>query len=62
MLQIKKATEVRDKIFEIERELHGISEAISKGITFDGIDETYLRSKFKGITNIIEHITKNQLN
>lgn len=56
-----KATEIRDLIFESERKLHIISEAIAVGPEYDGIDRQYLKSKMSGIINTATHIAKYQL-
>lgn len=51
-----KATEIRDIVFHLEKELYILSQEIAQEIDFDGIDIVYLRSKFKGITNVANHI------
>lgn len=56
MATLKKATEIRDEIFSIDKQLHSISEDFARDIDFDGVDITYLKSKFKAIENTVNHI------
>lgn len=51
-----KATEIRDKIFAISKQLYSLSDDFAKAIDFDGIDIRYLESKFKDIENVTKHI------
>lgn len=54
-----KATEIRDKIFAINKELHEISNQLAgkSVIDWDGIDAGYLESKITGeVINISKHI------
>ncbi len=52
-----KATEIRDKIFEMDKQLYAISDVISKGIEdWDGIDPVYLNQKMQAPINTLKHI------
>lgn len=51
-----KATEVRDIILNIDKQLYELSDIISKPIEFDGIDVTYLAGKIKSMNNTSKHI------
>lgn len=57
---MKKATEIRDDIFNIDRTLHLLSNDLASPIDWDGIDPVYLKSKFTAIENTVNHI-KGQL-
>lgn len=50
------ATEVRDKIFDIENQLHQLSEIFAGDIEYNGIDIRYLSNKFISLENTVNHI------
>jgi len=56
-----KATEIRDLIFEADKSLHKVSDALAKEIEWDGIDVVYLKSKFQAVVNTTDHIKKFQI-
>jgi hypothetical protein len=56
-----KATEVIDAIFDLDRKLNQISDAIAKGLEYDGIDDRYLKNKMQNLLNTANHIHKFQL-
>ena len=51
-----KATEIRDKIFEIDKLLYEVSDLLAKPVEWDGIDPQYLKGKVKGVTNTSNHV------
>lgn len=55
-----KQTEVRDSLFNVEKELYILSQEIAQGLEEDGLDNTYLSSKVQGVINVSNHI-KGQL-
>lgn len=57
---MQKATQIRDKIFDIDADLHTLSNILAKDIEWDGIDIVYLQSKFNSLSHTAKHIA-NQL-
>lgn len=53
---MKKATEIRDNIFAIDRMLYKLSDDFASEIDWDGIDDVYLKSKFISIEQVVKHI------
>ena len=49
-------TEVRDKIFDIDKQLHQLSEIFAGDIEHNGIDIRYLSDKFTSLENTVKHI------
>ncbi len=57
---MKKATDIRDNIFAIDKQLHALSNDVAQSIELDGIDFGYLESKMNQLCNTAKHI-KGQL-
>lgn len=51
-----KQSEVRDKIAELSKEVYKLSDEIAKGLEPDGLDNTYLASKVRGLINVCKHV------
>lgn len=49
-------TEIRDKIFDIDKQLHQLSEIFAGDIEYNGIDIQYLSGKFTSLENTVKHI------
>lgn len=50
------ATQIRDKIFDIDYQLNQLSNELAKDIEWDGIDIVYLGNKFQSVSNTAKHI------